>query len=499
MQRRIKKLIEKTNHLMVHNEDFLRHFLAILMLEKIADKIFKFLCSLKLAVIVIVSLGTIAAVGTIMESKYDMMTAQKLVYHSPYMYFVMTFLCINLIAVAVDRLPWKKRHVGFVMVHAGIVILIVGSYITHKIGVDGSLSLDIGETSRKIATNDTDLIVYKLKDMENSEKIFSQDVDFMVNSPKKHPVKIDVGDNAKKDHIEIVDYMPYAKKDFQIFESDKVTDGPSVRFQLQNQFVDMVEWIVQSGSQPAKLDLGPAQVVLARQNYEPQGGKNEIILIPTKNRNTISYLVIGKDDRPIKHGIVPVGGVIETGWMGLTLRVMNFYQKGRVEYKYTKLDRPNPTSTAAAQVLFNGEKYWLGMNTALQLFSNDTVYFITYGNKRLDIGFNMTLDRFEMEKYQGTNRAKSYKSIVNLPHIGQKEISMNEPLKHNGYTFYQSSFQENRIGEPIASVLSVNYDPGRLIKYFGCICIISGSIMLFYFKKFGVENKKSKANSEVVK
>src|SRR3989344_6257210 len=62
-------------------------------IDKIAEKIFKFLCSLKLAVIVIVSLGTIAAIGTIVESKYDMITAQKLVYHSPYMYGVMIFLC----------------------------------------------------------------------------------------------------------------------------------------------------------------------------------------------------------------------------------------------------------------------------------------------------------------------------------------------------------------------------------------------------------------------
>ena len=459
-------------------------------LENIAEKIFRFLCSLKLAVIVIVSLGVISAVGTIMESKYDMMTAQKLVYHSPYMYFVMILLCVNLIAVAVDRLPWKKRHTGFVIVHAGIVILILGSYVTRKIGVDGTLSFDIGETSRNVQINETDLIVYKLVNMESSEKIFSQDVDFLVNSPKKNPVKILVGEGAQKDQIEIVDFMPYAKKDFTIQESNLITDGPALRFQLQNPFVNMIEWIVQSGSQPAKLDLGPAQVVLAKENYQTLGGKNEIVLYPTQNKNSLRYQIFDKDSKdakPIKNGVVPIGGVIEPGWMGLTVRAIQFYKKGRVEYKYTKLDYPNPTSTSAAQILFNGQKYWLGMNTALQLFSNETVYFVTYGNKRLDIGFNMTLDRFEMEKYEGTQMAKSYKSVVDIPNIGQKEISMNEPLKHNGYTFYQSSFQENKMGEPTASILSVNYDPGRWIKYFGSLCIVFGSIMLFYFKKFGTK------------
>lgn len=462
-------------------------------LEKLAEKIFKFLCSLKLAVIVIVALGVISAVGTVMESKYDMITAQKLVYHSPYMYFVMILLCVNLIAVAVDRLPWKKRHTGFVIVHAGIVILILGSYVTRKVGVDGSISIDIGNSSRHVSINETDLIVYKLKDMESSEKIFSQDVDFMVNSPKKNPVKIQFGEN--QDQIEVIDYMPYAKRDFSITDSDLVTDGPALRFQLQNPFVNMIEWIVQNGSQPAKLDLGPAQIVLARSPYETLGGKNEIVFYPTENKNTLKYQIFdkdSKDNKPIKSGMVPVGGVIEPGWMGLTVRAIQFYKKGKVEYKYTKLERPNPTSTGAAKIKFNGAEYWLGMNTALQLFSKDTVYFVTYGNKRLDLGFNIALDRFEMEKYEGTQMAKTYKSIVDITNLGTREISMNEPLKHNGYTFYQSSFQENKMGQPIASILSVNYDPGRWIKYFGSLCIVLGSIMLFYFKKFGTKQPSGK-------
>lgn len=461
-------------------------------LEILAEKLFRFLCSLKLAVIIIVAIGAISAWGTIVESRYDMITAQKLVYHSSYMYFTMFMLCVNLIAVAVDRLPWKKRHTAFVLAHAGIVILILGSYITRKIGIDGSISLNIGETARHVSINETDLIVYKLQDLEKSEKIFSQDVDFMVSNPKKNPLKIWVGDgNQHPDELQVTDYMPYAKKDFQIIESNMVTDGPALRFQLQNAFVNMIEWVVQSGSQPAKIDLGPAVVVLTKEkNYQTLGGKNEIVLSLTGDKNTLKYQIFNKEGQPTKSGMLPIGGVIDTGWMGLNFRAIQFYPKGRVEYKYTKLERPNPTSTSAAKIRFNGKDYWLGMNTALQLFSKDTVYFVTYGNKRLDLGFNITLDHFEVDKYEGTSMAKEYRSVVFVSGLGQQVISMNEPLKHGGYTFYQSSYQEDRMGQPIASIFSVNYDPGRWIKYLGSFLIVLGSIMLFYFKKFGVENKK---------
>jgi cytochrome c biogenesis protein ResB len=61
---------------------------------------------------------------------------------------------------------------------------------------------------------------------------------------------------------------------------------------------------------------------------------------------------------------------------------------------------------------------------------------------------------------------------------------MNEPLKHNGFTFYQASFQENQTGEATTSILSVNKDPGRWIKYLGSFLIVLGTIVMFYFKHY---------------
>lgn len=61
---------------------------------------------------------------------------------------------------------------------------------------------------------------------------------------------------------------------------------------------------------------------------------------------------------------------------------------------------------------------------------------------------------------------------------------MNEPLKHAGFTFYQASFQDDEnTGKPIASILSVNQDPGRWWKYMGSLVMTIGTILLFYFRK----------------
>ncbi len=69
-------------------------------------RILKFLASLQLAVIIILALGGLTAWGTFVEAQYgDAVAAQKLVYHSPWMYSVMILLATCLTAVMVDRWP----------------------------------------------------------------------------------------------------------------------------------------------------------------------------------------------------------------------------------------------------------------------------------------------------------------------------------------------------------------------------------------------------------
>ncbi len=109
------------------------------------------------------------------------------------------------------------------------------------------------------------------------------------------------------------------------------------------------------------------------------------------------------------------------------------------------------------------------------------MYIVSYGNRRLPLDFKMTLKKFDVGRYQGTMRASSYQSVVSVPGVGDDiTISMNEPLKHAGFTFYQASFQEDQMGKPVASIFSVNYDPGRWIKYLGSLLIVLGSMHLFY-------------------
>ena len=80
--------------------------------------------------------------------------------------------------------------------------------------------------------------------------------------------------------------------------------------------------------------------------------------------------------------------------------------------------------------------------------------------------FSLTLDRFEIESYEGSNKPKDYVSYLQLSDgETQKDIviSMNNILKHRNYRFYQSDFDERG-----NSILTVARDPwGIAVTYAG--------------------------------
>ena len=122
------------------------------------------------------------------------------------------------------------------------------------------------------------------------------------------------------------------------------------------------------------------------------------------------------------------------------------------------------------------------LNSFTSFYFKDRVYIVGYRNKRKSIGANIRLEKFNIKKYPGSRKAKEYESLVQVDHNQKVTISMNEPLKHKGWTFYQSGFEEE--GEQItASILAVNKDPGRWIKYVGSFLIVVGIFALIYTKR----------------
>lgn len=451
----------------------------MISLNLIFKKIIRFFSSLKLAVVILTALAIVSAIGTIIESRYNTDTAKAWIYDSIYMWSILALLAIVLIAVMISRWPWKYRHIGFLLAHTGIITLLFGAYITSEFGIDGTIRFEIGETNRYLFLKEDEINIYKMSH-EFSTRLFSHSVNFLKNEPTKlKPFNLEtpIGE------IKIENFLPFALEDRKWHESTHIKNGPALRFQIENKFVNMTDWIALSLDDTiAVKPMGPAQIILTKNDYQHQQG-HEIVFQPVEN-NKIRYTLYSKDSKtPQSSEIVRAGKVIQTGWMGAVIRLLKYIPHAEQRSEFKAIERPTDSSTSAIFLQFNNQKTWVGRNSFHSFWNHGYNYVLTYGFKKIDLGFNLTLEKFDIGRYEGTRMAKSYQSLVRLENGEQHLISMNEPLKHLGFTLYQASFEENSMGEPTASILSVNKDPGREIKYLGSLLIVLGCLFMFYLKR----------------
>lgn len=180
---------------------------------------------------------------------------------------------------------------------------------------------------------------------------------------------------------------------------------------------------------------------------------------------------------------------IELPWMGFKLTLKEYFEnkipKLIPHYARPLQDNGKIVMGEQKSILINvlGQDYWVTSNKPLGLMVNNEKMMFEVGKKTLTLPYQLTLSNFKMDTDPGTENPASYESFVNL-FDGKKttthHIFMNNPLKHDGFTFYQASYFKMDNGT-YGSVLSVNFDPGRPIKYFGSILLIFGTIWHYAF------------------
>ena len=125
---------------------------------------------------------------------------------------------------------------------------------------------------------------------------------------------------------------------------------------------------------------------------------------------------------------------------------------------------------------------FMGQPISQTVSVNNKDYTIILRRKRTYLPFSIELLDFKKILHPGTDIPKSYSSDINLIENGAFRkilIQMNEPLRHKGYTFFQSSFIEGPDNE--TSVFAVVKNYGRLFPYISSIIMCVG--LLFHLSQ----------------
>lgn len=453
------------------------------MFLRVGSRIFDFLASLGLAVTLILVLAVAFAVGTVYESKYSAGVAQQLVYRSWWMQILLWIFLLNVAAAAISRLPWKRHHVGFLITHLGIIILLLGSWVQQRRGVDGILALAPGESGRMVKLDQMALYVFRTEESKAYDLVLDQSLNFDLRKPRLEPVEFSLSEPGQS--IRVLRYYPKATRQVR---AEPVAKGgvPALRFRLSGSRATFNDWMFLQPDIGTTNEVGPAvlRFVAGRPDLSQAPARATLYFYLDNQPSLPPKVAVARAGEKFRElGRVKPGELKALGWMDFSLELEVFESSAVPRAEYAPMDKPIPgfDGYQVVEVELAKQKLWLELGASGQIPLGNALYYVQFTRRQVDLGFEVKLQKFEIGYYEGTKRPSSYSSLVEV--AGQSHvISMNEPLKHNGFTLYQASYEMDDAGAPRLSVLSVNQDPGREVKYFGSLAMVLGIISMFYFK-----------------
>ncbi len=123
-------------------------------------RLYRILSSLGLGVSLLFLIALILAFATKFESSTSTHLVQAYIYRTVWFDLLLALFGLSLSLATWNLRPWRLRHLGVICIHASILIILVGAWMTRKYGFEGTMSIDEGDSSDYILTRELVLKVY---------------------------------------------------------------------------------------------------------------------------------------------------------------------------------------------------------------------------------------------------------------------------------------------------------------------------------------------------
>lgn len=453
------------------------------MMKKILD----FLFSMQLMGILIIVFAVAIGTATFIENDFGTPTARALVYDATWFELVLLLLIINLIGSFVKYRALKRSKISIIIFHFSFIVILTGAAITRYLGYEGSMHIRENKTSNTIRSYEDYLHIANGNDTNTYEVTFAEGIknEFSTTEP--------VGD--ENIIIELTGFVPNATESLI-----EVPDGEAV--------------LTFSLIQDKKRQVSYVRDGQLRNLHSKLFGMNinskDAVVFTNENENTFltspdSVHVI---DMSAEAEVFAPGSKIpfEKGKLyriadNLQLSKQKLYPSAKINYQTA--DTPGQRfadilifklqgENISKQVVVRGTSGTGGDFTPV-VFNGHPLQ-MAYGTKIIKLPFSLKLKDFILDRYPGSNSPSSFESeVVLIDHEqnihDERRIYMNNVLKHRGYRFYQSSYDQDEMG----TILSVNHDSlGTIVTYTGYLLLSIGMIMALFTKnsRFRTVSKK---------
>ena len=108
-------------------------------------RVYWWMTSLKLTIVLLSMILVLLIFGTIFEAKHGNKAAQFLFYNSHWFDALLIFFGFNLICCTIRRFKRKLSQIGFITTHIGVMVILIGGLMSMNMKLEGQLIIPEGE------------------------------------------------------------------------------------------------------------------------------------------------------------------------------------------------------------------------------------------------------------------------------------------------------------------------------------------------------------------
>lgn len=454
-------------------------------MKKLNDILFSMLTTVVLLIIFGASIGY----ATFAENSSGTEYAREIVYNAKWFEILLVLLIVNMMGSAIRYKMTKKRKFSVLLFHLSFILILIGAGITRYFGSEGIMHLREGETSNEISSDKSSVHIVAESKGETVEKTIA--ASFSETGSNDFSQSLEIGGKTLTienelyipNSIETLEADDKGEPAFDLFVINQNSQGQDiilaagesnesngVRFAFADTTVKADIHFTMDGEQLFMQSNSPVSKMGMMESSEAVIPPNT--LIPAQERTIYKtdklVFVMKKFLTKAKKSLTQFSpDMTKTGVIVKPKNAIVFnVSDGNTSKKINVMTAENEVSTPGTGLL------------------NDVKVSITYGNLPQKLPFSISLHKFQLDRYPGSNSPSSYASEITVTDKEMKtklpfRIYMNNILNYRGYRFFQSSYDTDEKG----TILSVNHDYwGTLVTYVGYFFMLIGMILTLFNK-----------------
>ncbi len=423
------------------------------------------------------------AMATFIENDFGSAYAYSKVYDTWWFELILILMAVNLAGQMISQKLYRRNKLPVFIFHLSFIVMIIGAGITRYFGWEGIMHIREGE-SQNTSYSVEKYLGYKVTDI--SGKLVSENSEvYSMAAGDNFKETIETG--GKEYELVLARIIPNATETV----SDSQSGEPVISLLMSSGMSSRENVILKRGEVKNAHGLSVGFDSESAADVNITSDSSFFILSSDKAVSEVSMMT--GQSRPVESGapvVLKTMQILMIDDIRIVPQTMSF--SGTRKIVAVDPGEQNTGMNAFIFHVFSGTQsgivsLWDNSQAADSgscVLDGNTFYF-SYGSKPIVLPFGIKLNDFVLERYPGSASPSGYRSKVTLVDKDKNlerpyEIYMNNILKHQGYRFYQSSYDQDEKG----TILSVNRDRlGMFVTYAGY-----GLLILFIILSLVMKN-----------